>query len=76
MKKIRLNLDDLKVESFVTTPESEGVVKGYSCPTCDGPTCAATCPATCPQTCDTCPWSECSCPPISCLGSSGGHACA
>lgn len=55
MKKIKLDLDDLKVESFETTPESEdGGVFGYaSCPTCTGPTCygAETCQTRCPATC-------------------------
>jgi hypothetical protein len=58
MEKLKLNLDDLKVESFDTTPmladQSKGAVYGYdtqqvSCeptpgaPTCYGPTCYALC---------------------------------
>ncbi len=67
MKKLKLNLDDLKVESFETTPEQpkpKGTVVGNAEPTelqpCDyseNPTdclCvtyAATCPNTCYNTC-------------------------
>jgi len=67
MKKIKLNLDDLKVESFVTTPEAGGV-QGYSCPSCAATcaTCDATCPYTCPPSCDTCPFTDCSCPKTAC----------
>ena len=45
MKKLKLNLDDLKVESFQVTPEDEaageGTVEGYcyDCETFFGPSC-------------------------------------
>ena len=76
MKKISLDLDDLQVESFATTPEADGIVQGYSCPSCVD-TCDYTCgdQYTCVQTCSTCPPTDCSCPPISCIGSSGGYPC-
>ena len=67
MKKLKLNLDDLKVESFETVPESlaaKGTVKGaddHTVPgyntcnlTCQGlPTCdyGPTCLGTCPSAC-------------------------
>jgi hypothetical protein len=70
MKKIKLDLDDLKVESFDTTPE--GTVYGYGtcptfCGTCAGQaTCDSTCYASCGGTCDTCPATGCSCPVREC----------
>jgi hypothetical protein len=75
MKKIKLDLDDLKVESFDTSPEgAEGEVFGYCnttppCATCDS-TCPNTCPATCPESCGA--HSACgSCPVRSCLETVG-----
>jgi len=66
MKKLTLNCDELRVDSFDPSPVStdhRGTVRGHSgyggtCyPTC-GPTCAATCPHTCPNTCQyTCHYS-------------------
>lgn len=62
MKKLKLALDDLAVETFDTTPAAreKGTVVGEqepctcptqcTCPTC--PTCCNTCEATCPYTCD------------------------
>ena len=89
MSKLRLQLDDLQVESFGTTPaEAErGTVLGEqqctcptacTCPGCD--TCDATCPQTCRYTCDD---SECiaSCVGETCVGNvhtcwdSCGHTC-
>lgn len=82
MKKIKLDLDDLKVESFDTQPE-EGEVFGYQCPTCPpNYTCDATCPSTCAtcagqNTCDstcanTCGWTcPDTCPPRTCNETSG-----
>lgn len=74
MHKLKLNLDDLAVESFATTPDARGAggtVFGQNhctcytqctcpgCPTCD-PSCNGTCGDTCEGTCDyTC----------------GGHTC-
>lgn len=60
MPKLKLELDDLHVESFDTTTASKekGTVFGEQCTcytqcTCPGcPTCDATCDATCPYTCD------------------------
>ena len=54
MKKIKLDLDDLKVESFDTTPEDrereQGTVFGYfTCPTICS--CVDTCENTCDDTC-------------------------
>ncbi|HEX8691979.1 MAG TPA: hypothetical protein VF746_06150 [Longimicrobium sp.] len=61
MKKLSLSLDELRVDSFQTTPaepESRGTVIGQQCTcvtacTCPGcPTCDNTCPNTCAYTCD------------------------
>ena len=60
MNKLKLNLDELSVESFDTTrnEKATGTVFGEQCTcytqcTCPGcPTCDATCPATCAYTCD------------------------
>lgn len=68
MKKIKLDLDDLKVESFTTTPDDDAAVQGYSCPSCVN-TCDYTCEGnvTCDATCpDTCAPTDCSCPIASC----------
>jgi hypothetical protein len=60
MNKLRLDLEDLSVESFSTTPEAgkeEGTVFGQQCTcytncTCPGcPTCDASCNGTCGGTC-------------------------
>ncbi len=70
MNKLRLNLDDLAVESFATTPDRPaegGTVFGQQCTcytqcTCPGcPTCDASCNGTCGGTCD-----------ASCNGTCGG----
>lgn len=63
MSKKKLSLDDLKVESFQTTPDAEGPEKGTvygfayteetACATsdcCTGQTCAQTCGWTCGHT--------------------------
>jgi hypothetical protein len=73
MKKLTLDLDDLKVESFETAGSQRGTVFGYdpvSCPTCGVISECGTCypDFTCNEDCD-------SRPIIECLGSSGGHAC-
>lgn len=72
MSKLKLQLDDLAVESFDTSAarSEKGTVFGEECTcptncTCPGcPTCAnyATCDATCPETCDD----------LSCANSCGG----
>ncbi len=63
MKKLKLNLEDLTVESFEikNDPEEFGTVKGFGksfgvsgcLPECPSDwTCDATCPDTCEYTCD------------------------
>lgn len=60
MHKLKLVMDDLRVESFETiaAAKEKGTVIGaectcYSACTCPGcPTCDATCPNTCAFTCD------------------------
>ena len=60
MNKLKLQLDDLTVESFDTTAarDEKGTVFGEQCTcdtacTCPGcPTCDITCPNTCYETCD------------------------
>jgi hypothetical protein len=60
MNKLKLQLDDLAVESFDTAcrAKDKGTVFGEQCTcytvcTCPGcPTCDATCPNTCYYTCD------------------------
>jgi hypothetical protein len=60
MRKLKLDLDHLTVESFDTAPreKEKGTVIGEQCTcytqcTCPGcPTCDNTCPATCAFTCD------------------------
>ena len=74
MKKLKLDLEDLSVESFATTPEPRaegGTVFGQQCTcytqcTCPGcPTCDASCNGTCGGTCGgTCD--------ASCNGTCGG----
>ena len=76
MKKFRLQLDDLMIDSFSTTPvrKEKGTVYGEQCtcptactcpgcPTCDA-SCNGTCAASCNGTCD-----------ASCDGSCGGYSC-
>lgn len=64
MKKLKLQLDDLRVDGFSTTPagEDRGTVVGHSHYTW----CWQTCPNTCAQTCD-----DPSCV-LSCAESCGG----
>jgi hypothetical protein len=61
MKKLKLDLEDLSVESFATTPEPRaegGTVFGQQCTcytqcTCPGcPTCDASCNGTCDASCN------------------------
>ena len=61
MNKLKLDLDDLAVESFATTPEPHregGTVFGQQCTcytqcTCPGcPTCDASCNGTCDASCN------------------------
>ncbi len=77
MNKLRLDLEDLSVESFATTPEAGtegGTVFGQQCTcytncTCPGcPTCDASCNGTCGGTCGgTCD--------ASCNGTCAGATC-
>ena len=75
MEKLKLQLDNLTVESFDTTCEvkGSGTVRGEqatnTCPGC--PTCAATCAYTCDDaTCPNCP--TCA---VSCNGTCQGQTC-
>ena len=60
MKKLTLHLEDLRIDSFSTTPaeRAKGTVFGEQCTcptacTCPGcPTCDATCDGSCGGTCD------------------------
>lgn len=84
MKKFRLELDDLRIDSFSTTPAQtpKGTVFGEQCtcytnctcpgcPTCDA-SCNGTCDASCNGTCDTaCCGGETD---FSCFGSCDGCA--
>jgi hypothetical protein len=69
MKKLKLDLDGLRIDSFDTTPanavERKGTVQGQfdtavaSCDgtcdnTCDGCSCCCTCCPSCGGTCETC----------------------
>ncbi len=90
MKKLKLDLEDLSVESFATTPEPRaegGTVFGQQCTcytqcTCPGcPTCDASCNGTCGGTCDascngTC-GDTCNCPTgdYSCAGDCDPNSC-
>ena len=80
MKKFKLQLEDLMIDSFSTTPvrKGKGTVYGEQCtcptactcpgcPTCDascGGTCGATCDASCNGTCD-----------ANCGGDTGVYGC-
>ena len=90
MKKLKLNLEDLRVESFQTTPDdpwlARGTVRGYG----DTPECTTN-PVTCEVTCNTacaqpgCPtyqcggteWTNCdpSCGPTQCYTDCGEYTC-
>ncbi|HLL47579.1 MAG TPA: hypothetical protein VK399_12765 [Longimicrobiaceae bacterium] len=85
MEKLKLDLEDLAVESFATTPEPRaegGTVFGQQCTcytqcTCPGcPTCDASCNGTCGGTCE----ASCNgtCGPtcdVSCYGTCGVGTC-
>ncbi len=91
MKKLKLHLDDLRIDSFSTTSAAKprGTVFGEQCtcytqctcpgcPTCDAScngTCGATCDASCNGTCDGCTW-EASCGGNTCDYTCGGYATA
>ena len=78
MKKLRLHIEDLRVDGFATTPAaaSKGTVVGeqgtyYTLCTCAGPTCGATCAYTCDDpTCPACP----TCPDT-CAQTCDGYSC-
>jgi hypothetical protein len=76
MKKLRLQLEDLQIDSFQTTPaeKPKGTVFGEQCTcytqcTCPGcPTCDASCNGTCDASCNgTCNCSGATCD-ASCYG--------
>ena len=87
MKKFRLQLDDLQIDSFTTTPvrAQKGTAFGEQCTcytncTCPGcPTCDASCNGTCDASCN----GTCNCPPDTadyscggtCEASCGGNTC-
>jgi hypothetical protein len=84
MKKFRLELDDLRIDSFSTTPaqKAKGTVFGEQCTcytqcTCPGcPTCDASCEGSCGASCDySC---QATCAPASCFETcmwTCGYAC-
>ena len=81
MKKLKLNLDELKIESFETSvqkPNNKGTIHGnITGNTCDEPTCAGTCPENpCPtnNTCET----DCgqnTCGGMTCVDTACVHTC-
>jgi hypothetical protein len=76
MKKLMLELDELRVESFETSfeqPDRRGTVHGHysqngTCPYSCGGSCDATCPDSCAFTC------QGSCP-ISCVNNTCDATC-
>ena len=81
MKKLTLKLDDLRIDSFQTTPREpgKGTVFGEQCTcwtncTCPGcPTCDASCGGTCDASCNgTCAGDTCD---GCCCGPSGVYTC-
>jgi hypothetical protein len=79
--KLKLNLEDLTVDSFDTTrpPPKKGTVFGEQCTcytncTCPGcPTCYASCNGTCAGTCEnTC---ANTCDDATCVGCGSGDTC-
>jgi hypothetical protein len=76
MKKLRLRLDDLRIDSFQTTQaeQPEGTVFGEQCTchtqcTCPGcPTCYASCNGTCDASCN----GSCNCSGDTCNASCFG----
>jgi hypothetical protein len=84
MRKLKLDLEDLSVESFATTPEARrdgGTVFGQQCTcytqcTCPGcPTCDASCNGTCGGTCEASCNGTCGCPDPSANWSACGRTC-
>jgi hypothetical protein len=77
VNKLKLDLDELAVESFDTcgVDREKGTVLGEEQCTCPGVTCANTCPATCAHTCDdaTCP--QCPTCAASCNGTCDDPSC-
>jgi hypothetical protein len=88
MSKLRLQLEDLMIDSFDTTPvqKGKGTVFGEQCtcytqctcpgcPTCDAScngTCAASCYGSCAATCDASCEDTCN---YSCAGTCGEYTC-
>ncbi len=89
--KLKLDLDELQVESFATTPtkgrNGQGTVYANASLICSNRTCEEptmketcgdnfTCLATCPNTCDTCPIScDGDCNPGGGGQTQGGNTC-
>lgn len=80
MKKLNLNLEDLRVESFDTLPAPQGekgTVQGYGTPplvSCGETACDDTCFGTCEQSCNgTCEGDTCE---GTCYNSCGGTCSA
>jgi hypothetical protein len=88
VKKLKLHLEDLRIDSFQTTPaeKPKGTVFGEQCTchtqcTCPGcPTCNASCNGTCGASCEatcggTCEWTcEASCNGTCDCGTGGGFS--
>ncbi|HEV7590346.1 MAG TPA: hypothetical protein VGO40_19705 [Longimicrobium sp.] len=76
MSKLRLNVDALQVQSFLTTDEhgqAPGTVEGYDSGRPPGATRQQSCPgfeATCPVTCD-----DYTCAGFTCYGDSCDYTC-
>jgi hypothetical protein len=84
MKKFKLELDDLRIDSFSTTParQEKGTVFGEQCTcytncTCPGcPTCDASCNGTCNASCNGCGGTDYYSCGGTCDGScGGGYSC-
>jgi hypothetical protein len=74
MRKFKLDLDNLRVDSFDTTPTKEMEVRGTvkaqydTCATCTCCTCYTDC-GTCPTCCGTCYYTDCgTCYDYTCCG--------
>jgi hypothetical protein len=83
MNKLKLHLEDLRIDSFQTTSgeKPEGTVFGEQCTcytqcTCPGcPTCDASCNGTCDATCDVSCNDTCASCAVTCYASCGAATC-
>ena len=82
MKKLKLQLDDLRIDSFATTPvaKAKGTVFGEECPSEDP--CLATVDVSCDGACEATAYGTCgeltcedSCYQCTCVASCGGQTC-